>query len=94
MSQGFVFSASQFAGGMAGLFSFLFLHPIDVLKSLAQSIVPGSGKTLKDAMRESYKAEGSRYLLRGIVPTCLRAFPVSAVVFAVQENVVKVLSRR
>lgn len=77
---------------MAGLLSFAFLQPIDVMKSMAQSIEKGRGVTLRHVMTEAYLKEGYRYLFRGFVPTCVRAFPVSAVIFVVQEHVVKFLS--
>lgn len=88
-----LFVSVQFAGGVAGLFSFLFLHPIDVMKSLHQSIVAGSGATLSSVARECYKKDGFRFLTRGLVPTCVRAFPVSAIIFVVQEELVKLLAR-
>ncbi len=78
----------QMSGGMAGLASFLFLHPIDVLKSLVQSVPPGSKSSLRELVRHEYARDGHTFLFRGIVPTCLRAFPVSAIIFVVQEKIV------
>ena len=78
---------------MAGLLSFVFLQPIDVMKSVAQSIERDSPKTFRALLSSYYQKEGARFLFRGLVPTCVRAFPVSAVVFVVQEHIVKLLSR-
>ena len=82
---------AQFSGGMAGLLSFMLLHPIDVVKSMAQSMSAESGLTLSTVLREHYRAYGPRFLFNGFVPTCLRAFPVSAVIFYVYEGLTKAL---
>lgn len=81
-----------FAGGMAGLLSFMFLQPIDVMKSVAQSVERDSHTTFRGLLTQYYRAEGPRFLFRGLLPTCVRAFPVSAVIFVVQEHIVKLLS--
>lgn len=80
-----------FSGGMAGLCSWLFLQPIDVMKSLYQGVLPSTPaheRTVKFLFQENMRQEGPMFLLRGMVPTCLRAFPTSAVIFLVYEFVI------
>ena len=85
----------QFSGGMAGLFSWMFLQPIDVMKSLYQSVLPSAPahtKTLSYLYRENLRQEGYSFLFRGMLPTCLRAFPTSAVIFVVYEWSLRMLT--
>ncbi len=87
------------AGGLAGTASWAFLHPIDVLKSKLQAHKPKKGEWfpkggLAGIIRRSYRAEGPTFLLRGLVPTCARAFPASAITFLVYEWVVQAGSAR
>ncbi len=81
---------------MAGLCSWMFLQPIDVMKSLYQSVLPTAPaheKTLAYLYRENLRQEGPAFLFRGMLPTCLRAFPTSAVIFVVYEFTIKHLNR-
>lgn len=82
------------AGGLAGTASWAFLHPVDVLKSKLQAHKPKKGERfpkggLAGIVRRAYRAEGPAFLLRGLVPTCARAFPASAITFLVYECVVQ-----
>ncbi|CAG8586536.1 12126_t:CDS:10 [Ambispora leptoticha] len=45
-----------------------------------------------DCAIKSYKAEGSKFIFKGIVPTLLRAWPVNAVTFYVYEIMIKWLN--
>ena len=86
----FCWSLWQLAGGTAGTLSWLLLQPIDVMKTLVQSqteSVPKAERGFTAVFRRNYQAEGLGFLLRGIVPTAIRAFPVSAVVFVVYETI-------
>ncbi|KAG5857502.1 hypothetical protein ANANG_G00020130 [Anguilla anguilla] len=74
-----------FAGGMAGIASWISTYPMDVIKSRLQADGVGgvnqySGIT--DCVRQSWKQEGWRLLTRGLTSTLLRAFPVNATTFA------------
>jgi solute carrier family 25 carnitine/acylcarnitine transporter 20/29 len=78
------------AGGTAGVASWLFLHPVDVLKSLTQGLplnTPREAGRLLPLLRLTAAAEGGsyRFLLRGLVPTVVRAFPCSAITLPVFE---------
>lgn len=81
------------AGGTAGLLSFVLLHPVDVVKTLAQSLSPRSSTgSVWGHVSACVRAEGGAYFMRGLGPTCARAFAVNAVVFVVQEKVQAALS--
>jgi len=82
--------AQLLAGGLAGTASWLFLHPADVLKSVVQQQTPQTPSDRRGpvrALRFHLAQSGPSFLLRGIVPTCLRAFPASAVIFFSYETI-------
>ncbi|XP_061668070.1 mitochondrial basic amino acids transporter-like isoform X1 [Syngnathoides biaculeatus] len=74
-----------FAGGMAGIASWLSTYPVDVIKSRLQA--DGSGGVrqysgIADCVRQSVRDEGYVVFTRGLTSTLLRAFPVNAATFA------------
>ncbi|KAM8832045.1 mitochondrial basic amino acids transporter-like isoform 2-T2 [Spinachia spinachia] len=74
-----------FAGGMAGIASWLSTYPVDVIKSRLQADGLGgvhqySG--IADCVRQSVRREGYMVFTRGLTSTLLRAFPVNAATFA------------
>ncbi|XP_043929675.1 mitochondrial basic amino acids transporter [Protopterus annectens] len=74
-----------FAGGMAGITSWLSTFPVDVIKSRLQlDGVTGVNHYcgMMDCVRQSYKKEGMRVFARGLTSTLLRAFPVNAATFS------------
>jgi solute carrier family 25 (mitochondrial carnitine/acylcarnitine transporter), member 20/29 len=71
------------AGGVAGSASWLFWHPLDVLKTLVQSSDPGV--SLRHLVRAAYADSGPAFLWRGLGASVVRAFPVSAVLFPIHE---------
>lgn len=75
-----------FAGGMAGVVSWIFCYPMDVLKSRYQVDGMDSSPKYKnalDCLKKSIAAEGHGFLFRGLAPTLVRAFPVNAACFTV-----------
>lgn len=74
-----------FAGGMAGIASWLSTYPVDVIKSRFQADgVGGVNKysSIADCVRQSVRREGYMVFTRGLTSTLLRAFPVNAATFA------------
>lgn len=76
------------AGGIAGIFSWVFTYPIDVIKTKIQ--IDGAkcdykllkcGQLMFQESRRSWKV-----FFRGITPTLLRAFPVNAVTFLIVKK--------
>lgn len=82
-----------FAGGMAGMCSWMLTIPIDVVKSRIQ--VDGmtgersSYNGMVDCFRKSYASEGKAFFTRGLSSTLLRAFPMNAVCFLVVSMTLK-----
>ncbi|XP_068433051.1 mitochondrial basic amino acids transporter-like isoform X2 [Clinocottus analis] len=74
-----------FAGGMAGIFSWLSTYPVDVIKSRLQADGVGGVNQyngIADCVRQSVRREGYMVFTRGLTSTLLRAFPVNAATFA------------
>lgn len=82
--------ALMMAGGTAGVASWLFTYPLDVLKTHVQ--VAPTRISAVDVFRREWGAHGHAFLLRGLLPTCARAFPCSAITFPVFEAVLQALS--
>ena len=73
-------------GGLAGEALWLASYPFDVVKSRMQT--DGFGKDMRyqstrDCFVQTWRVDGFRGFWQGIVPTLLRAMPVSAGTFAV-----------
>lgn len=74
-----------FAGGMAGIASWLSAYPVDVIKSRLQADGVGGVNqysSIIDCIRQSVRKEGYMVFTRGLTSTLLRAFPVNAATFA------------
>lgn len=74
-----------FAGGMAGIASWLSTYPVDVIKSRLQADGVGGVNqysSIADCVRQSVQKEGYMVFTRGLTSTLLRAFPVNAATFA------------
>lgn len=82
-----------FAGGTAGMCSWLFTIPIDVAKSRLQADGMNNQRLMyngiSDCIRKSYQNEGFAFLTRGLTSTLLRAFPMNAVCFLVVSTTLK-----
>ncbi|CAG9835186.1 unnamed protein product [Diabrotica balteata] len=74
-----------FAGGTAGVISWIIPYPLDVLKSKIQvdGMTSKQYSGLYDCFKKTVNTEGYRSLYRGMTPTLIRAFPVNAVTFFV-----------
>ncbi|KAF6802169.1 mitochondrial carrier C4G9.20c [Colletotrichum musicola] len=82
-------------GGLAGEALWLGSYPLDVVKSKMQTDGFGAEqryKTMRDCFAQTYRGEGLRGFWRGIVPTLLRAMPVSAGTFAVVEMTMRAIN--
>ena len=78
------------AGGLAGTLSW-FTYPFDVIKSRlqTQSLTSPEYSGIVDCARKIVHAEGLGVLFRGLTATVIQAFPVSAVMFATYELVIR-----
>lgn len=76
--------ANLFAGGMAGVISWLAIMPFDVVKNLYQADNEKlQFKSVTNCVKHVYNHHGLRGFYTGSFAACLRAFPVNAVTFAV-----------
>lgn len=73
------------AGGTAGVLSWAFVIPIDVIKSRVQY----GGGTMLECARCIYRESGIRGFFRGTLPCLMRAFPVNAATFLAYEETVR-----
>lgn len=84
------------AGGMAGVVSWILCYPIDIIKSRMQVDGMNGVRTYKnslDCLRKSVSTEGYAFLVRGLTPAVIRAFPVNAVCFTVVTWTMRLLDK-
>ncbi|KAH8903675.1 mitochondrial carrier [Coniochaeta sp. PMI_546] len=84
-----------FYGGLAGEALWLASYPFDVIKSKMQTDGFGAEtrfKSMRDAFKQTWRAEGMRGFWKGLAPTLLRAMPVSAGTFAVVELTMRAIN--
>merc|ERR1719320_1256453 len=77
---------------MAGIFSWVFTYPQDVIKSRLQADSFGLNQQYSSArhcLQASIETEGYGCLTRGIGSTIVRAFPMNAVTFGVYSYIMK-----
>lgn len=71
------------AGGAAGMLSWLFNYPTDVVKTRFQA--SNDHKTYLDVIKRAYAENGMRTFFVGLGTTLLRAFPSNAATFFAVE---------
>lgn len=79
-----------FAGGLCGVFSWLVVFPIDLVKSVVQKEVLATHPKYSSALdcaKDIVRREGVRGLYRGLSVTCYRAMPIHSLNFLVYEAV-------
>lgn len=77
-----------FAGGFAGVSSWVLTAPLDTLKSIRQSQASPGGTTPAWAMARSiWRRDGLRGFWRGLIPSVGRSFPANAACFGGIEAV-------
>lgn len=80
-----------FAGGLAGVLSWVVNYPVDVIKSKFQS--DDKFTSYMQAIKFTYKTEGYRGFFAGFNSTVLRAFPTNAATFFAVEWTYRMLSK-
>ncbi|XP_035500448.1 solute carrier family 25 member 45 isoform X1 [Scophthalmus maximus] len=79
------------AGGVAGVVTWVFATPMDVVKARLQ--MSGAGgreyRGVLHCMRVSAREEGVRVFFKGLLLNSLRAFPVNAITFLSYESLMK-----
>ncbi|KAF0692193.1 Aste57867_16706 [Aphanomyces stellatus] len=83
------------AGGLAGVVSWTIVYPIDVVKSVIQTMPPtatADERRILVQARRLVDVHGASIFTKGLGTTMLRAFPVNAVTFYFYEWTVAALS--
>lgn len=82
------------AGGVAGVVTWAFATPMDVVKARLQMVGAG-GRVYRGVLHciaESVREEGMRVFFKGLLLNSLRAFPVNAVTFLSYESIMTALT--
>lgn len=81
------------AGGVAGVVTWAFATPMDVVKARLQMSGAGGPEYsgVLHCIRVSIREEGVRFLFKGLLLNSVRAFPVNAVTFLTYESLMKIL---
>ncbi|CAG6021151.1 unnamed protein product [Menidia menidia] len=81
------------AGGVAGVVTWAFATPMDVVKARLQMSGAGGRRYsgVLHCMSVSLREEGPRVFFKGLLLNSLRAFPVNAITFLSYESLMKVL---
>ncbi|KAI8596739.1 mitochondrial carrier domain-containing protein [Dissophora ornata] len=85
-----------FAGGLCGVFSWLVVFPIDLVKSVVQKEALISNPRYSGALdcaKDIVRRDGVRGLYRGLSVTCYRAMPIHSLNFLVYEAVMDYVKR-
>lgn len=80
------------AGGTAGVTSWVFTYPLDVLKTRVQASAKYSG--MLDCLLCGLKSEGFGFLFRGLPITLMRSFPMHGILFYTYDAVTRILEDR
>lgn len=80
------------AGGLAGVVTWAFATPMDVVKARLQMSGAGGRKYngVLHCMSVSVREEGVRVFFKGLLLNSLRAFPVNAITFLSYESLMRV----
>lgn len=89
--------ATLIAGGMGGIFNWITVFPLDVIKSRLQTAESGryhaGTRGMIQCGRELIAEHGVRALYKGLSPALVRAFPANACCFVAFELTMKVLNK-
>lgn len=86
------------SGGIAGIFYWLPIYPIDVVKSHIQidSVHPEKRiyKGFFDCAKQLYKAQGMGVFFKAFVPCLIRSFPANAACFICYQESIRLLNQK
>ncbi|CAI9114119.1 OLC1v1014769C1 [Oldenlandia corymbosa var. corymbosa] len=85
------FRTMLFAGGLAGVASWVSCYPLDVIKTRFQAQNSAKYTGIVDCFRQSVKEEGYRVLWRGLGTAVARAFVVNGAIFTAYETALRCL---
>eukprot|EP00466_Bigelowiella_natans_P016204 jgi/Bigna1/54313/estExt_Genewise1Plus.C_310122 len=85
-------SSLLFAGGMAGVCTWLFTYPFDVVKSVIQTLpdnAPRQEMSMIYQFSTNYKLHGTKFFTQGLSACLIRAIPANAATFLLYELTLK-----
>ncbi|OUM60731.1 hypothetical protein PIROE2DRAFT_13459 [Piromyces sp. E2] len=85
-----------FAGGIAGIASWICIFPVDLVKSKLQIDAKSKHKMYKsqlECIKQIYRTGGIKAFYQGISSCLIRAFPVHALNFVVYEHVLRICKK-
>lgn len=84
------------AGGISGLAFWIFVYPIDTIKSRMQSDSQAQPKynTINETLRKTVKEEGVSALFKGLKVCAIRSVPVNAFSFLAFEQTKLFIERK
>jgi len=83
-----------FAGGMAGIATWLFTYPFDVVKSIIQTLpsdAPWHERTMAYQFSTNYSNHGLRFFGNGLTACLMRAVPANAATFLLYELTLRLI---
>lgn len=84
--------SSFVAGGFAGVAIWSTTMPMDVIKSRVQADTENIYIGFLDCVAKTYRSGGVKAFFKGLVITCIRAFPVNAVTFLIYSQCLNCLN--
>eukprot|EP01091_Cochliopodium_minus_P003711 TRINITY_DN13688_c0_g1_i1.p1 TRINITY_DN13688_c0_g1~~TRINITY_DN13688_c0_g1_i1.p1 ORF type:complete len:291 (-),score=65.13 TRINITY_DN13688_c0_g1_i1:47-919(-) len=88
------FSNLLIAGGLTGVFTWFAIFPFDVMRTKLMNDAYAEKRKYTgffDCLSKNLKNEGPKFLYRGLTVTLIRAFPVNAVMLAVNDLLLELL---
>lgn len=64
-------------------------YPIDVIKTKIQTDKSLTTPSILETTMKYYRMQGPRFFFKGIIPTCVLAFPLNAIVFIVYDEIIE-----
>ncbi|KAL8537601.1 hypothetical protein ACS0TY_012647 [Phlomoides rotata] len=86
------FGTMLFAGGLAGVASWICCYPLDVIKTRIQAM-EGPYTGIVDCFRTSVRGEGYNVLWRGLGTAVARAFIVNGAIFTAYETALRCIGQ-
>mmetsp|Transcript_17705 Transcript_17705/g.24760 ORF Transcript_17705/g.24760 Transcript_17705/m.24760 type:complete len:307 (+) Transcript_17705:213-1133(+) len=83
-----------FAGGCAGICTWLFTYPFDVVKSIIQTLpddAPREHRSMRYQFATNYRAHGHQFFTQGLTACLVRAVPANAATFLLYEYTLNLL---
>lgn len=88
-----VYTIKVIAGGLAGCMDWIPTYPIDVIKTKIQISKEEVPPSMWETSVKFYRLQGVRFFFKGIIPTCMVAFPCNAIVFVTYDEMMELFEK-